>query len=373
MSNTKNILEYDLKHNICYVILKSCNPDVDIDDEAAEGCLAGRPMTTCKTQNDLFQVGDLTTAEPGNISMWDIFAGEEKHVATEDVVQWTMQTTPVPQDKVELKDGNLVVVDEADLTGIKQLKGLGSEMHDWPAALNRLSGEMQELTACKGLADDDKLQRIMMRNDCDQSAWAVLKTVGFGCECVDELIHADEDTMSDIRDGYMNTIREHRKTSFEELDQLEQEARDTGASDDDLKDIDTIKQMFRDIPQDTDLSGYKNALELLEFWPSLILPSPVNYTLKSYVKARMETEHPLKKFIDGLDVSHVDQIKDILKLTEQQKLNKEELIARLKQESIERGETFVAPEESYIAQANDMMSKHDTVVEMLTNKLKELT
>ena len=72
----------------------------------------------------------------------------------------------------------------------------------------------------------------------------------------------------------MNQIRLKREESFKELDQLEEEARASGSTDEDLADIDTIKQMFRDIPQDTDLSSYKNMHELLDFWPSLLLPKP---------------------------------------------------------------------------------------------------
>lgn len=102
----------------------------------------------------------------------------------------------------------------------------------------------------------------------------------------DRLIQDDIPTQPDLteeeldicRECWMDHIRLHRKSAFEELDQLEDEAKKEGSSEEDLADIDTIKQMFRDIPQDTDLSQYKSLHDLAEFWPSLLQPSP--YPLK---------------------------------------------------------------------------------------------
>lgn len=102
----------------------------------------------------------------------------------------------------------------------------------------------------------------------------------------DRLIQDDVPTQPDLteeeldtcRECWMDHIRLHRKSAFEELDQLEEEAKKEGSSEEDLADIDTIKQMFRDIPQDTDLGQYKSLSELADFWPSLLQPSP--YPLK---------------------------------------------------------------------------------------------
>jgi hypothetical protein len=90
-------------------------------------------------------------------------------------------------------------------------------------------------------------------------------------KCEDELT---EEQMDCARHCYMDLIREHREQSFAELDQLEEESKQAGATAEDLEDINTIKQMFRDIPQDSDLTQYKTLNELLEFWPSLMLPKP---------------------------------------------------------------------------------------------------
>jgi hypothetical protein len=91
---------------------------------------------------------------------------------------------------------------------------------------------------------------------------------------IDQLKYPDETTMSEVKEMYMDMIRSHREKSFEELDQLEQEATEQQGTAEDLEDINTIKQMFRDIPQDIDLSEYQTVHDLLQFWPSLLLPKP---------------------------------------------------------------------------------------------------
>ena len=78
------------------------------------------------------------------------------------------------------------------------------------------------------------------------------------------------------------------------------------------------------------------------------------------------------EYLNKLDTTHVDQIKNILKLTEQQRLNEEQIISKLKQESMDRGDMFPVPEDSYRDQARDLIRQHDEVIELLTIKLKEL-
>ena len=98
-------------------------------------------------------------------------------------------------------------------------------------------------------------------------------------ECCFDIDAIVNDTLTNkqmalAREKWMNFIRKHRLKAFEELDQLEEEAKKQGSGEEDLQDIDTIKQMFRDIPQDTDLSQYKTLEQLTNFWPSLLLPKP---------------------------------------------------------------------------------------------------
>ena len=81
----------------------------------------------------------------------------------------------------------------------------------------------------------------------------------------------DESQLVEFRNWYMNKIRSERNVAFGELDQLENDAKIADASEQDLNDIDTIKQMFRDIPQTINLDQFTTLPELLSFWPSLLV------------------------------------------------------------------------------------------------------
>ena len=84
----------------------------------------------------------------------------------------------------------------------------------------------------------------------------------------------DENILNKCRLGWMQVIREYRNKNLQELDQLEKETTATEHNQNDVDDINTIKQMFRDIPQETDLSQFKTVKALTSFWPSLLLPAP---------------------------------------------------------------------------------------------------
>jgi hypothetical protein len=86
------------------------------------------------------------------------------------------------------------------------------------------------------------------------------------------------------KQGYMDCIRDCRDESFVELDQLEVETKSNGGSAEDLQDIDTIKQMFRDIPQDTNLDEAETVMDLVEVWPSLLLPSTISTEVATALK-----------------------------------------------------------------------------------------
>lgn len=84
----------------------------------------------------------------------------------------------------------------------------------------------------------------------------------------------DESILTQCRSGWMQLIRKYRNNSLQELDQLEAEVAAKEHLPSDIEDIHTIKQMFRDIPQETDLLQFKTVKELTAFWPSLLLPAP---------------------------------------------------------------------------------------------------
>ena len=72
---------------------------------------------------------------------------------------------------------------------------------------------------------------------------------------------------------WMNVIRKYRDIQLVELDSVEQQIRESG-DEEEIEDIEMIKQMFRDIPQEVDLTQYKTLKELIGYWPPLLLPLP---------------------------------------------------------------------------------------------------
>ena len=72
---------------------------------------------------------------------------------------------------------------------------------------------------------------------------------------------------------WMNKIREYRLKALEILD-IEQKAAESDDDGDTIDEIDLVKQMLRDIPQDIDLSEYTNLNDLMTYWPPLLLPRP---------------------------------------------------------------------------------------------------
>lgn len=121
--------------------------------------------------------------------------------------------------------------------------------------------------------------------------------------------------MKVAREVWMDRIREYREVAFEELDQLEDEARKEGSSEEDLKDVDTIKQMFRDIPTDVNLDQYTTLSELVKFWPSLLLPAP---DIHSHIIGK---EHKMYKPLSQEDIltsllnqtTSIDDLEQLLK------------------------------------------------------------
>jgi ASC-1-like (ASCH) protein len=116
--------------------------------------------------------------------------------------------------------------------------------------------------------------------------WDALKSFKFKAKSVHDLCncHDDKELFEEVKSGYMDCIRDCRDESFIELDQLELETKNNGGTADDLKDIDTIKQMFRDIPQETSLDSVNTVLELIEIWPSLLLPSTISTELSTVLQ-----------------------------------------------------------------------------------------
>jgi len=132
----------------------------------------------------------------------------------------------------------------------------------------------------------------------------------FNCD-IDCLTKNDKEFIKAAQSKYLDLIRKHREDAFKELDQLEEEAKKEGSSQDDLADIDTIKQMFRDIPQDIDVSQYNTIKELIEFWPSLLLPGPKLAQSTDWLESNpVDEKAELKDLLD--DITDISELQYLL-------------------------------------------------------------
>ena len=125
-----------------------------------------------------------------------------------------------------------------------------------------------------------------------------------------------EEKFEDIKRWYIDKIRQQRVEAFEELDMLEEETREAGGTQEDIEDIDTIKQMFRDIPQDLDLSTFKTVEQLFNFWPSLLLPrklAKLDPYIKDLVVDRTITEkEELSNLLENFTIDSIGELKALL-------------------------------------------------------------
>jgi hypothetical protein len=149
--------------------------------------------------------------------------------------------------------------------------------------------------------DKEELEKIYFHKDVTPHSFTVLKELQFKIG-VDDL-HADTlepDKMEALRELWLDKIREQRNKVFEELDELEKTAKEE--TPEDVEDVESIKQMFRDIPQDIDLSGFNNVKDLVSFWPALLMPPPdIVSNLKYSPLFEPPTVSPLKKLTNILN------------------------------------------------------------------------
>lgn len=345
---TAQFLKDDLEQNICYITFAL--PDVELDPTDTDvGHLVSTPHTTKSVNTSWCQVPELedTNQQDDLIVAWDIISNKRVEFKIHDVLDWSMCTKPSEDDK-----------------GITRAP---DRSHDWDASMTKLEDHMNKLNEYEGAHDIDKLKTIRFRRDCDDVSWNLLELFDYECACVNDLKNADETLMTKLRQKYMNTIRRYREKAFEELDQLEQEARENGDSEEDLQDIDTIKQMFRDIPQDTDLTQYKTSHELIQFWPSLLLPSPV--TSPDSLKPHATFEQHVEDIVKKIGNDDVNDLKQLIQQIESQDITVEK---RLENKKAIGEEIGYVPMEQTQQQAQQEVDQVKYLLELLKQKLKSL-
>ena len=129
-----------------------------------------------------------------------------------------------------------------------------------------------------------------------------------------------EEELKLARASWLDIIRDKREVALIELDELEEEVKSqSDSTEDDIKDIQTIKQMFRDIPQETDLEVHKTFRDLIHDWPALLLPYPEDLEILKEITALPEEQGEQPPAMDhntALEqmVSKITNLSDLQKL-----------------------------------------------------------
>lgn len=189
--------------------------------------------------------------------------------------------------------------------------------------IEKITSELKQIEeTAKELPDIDKQliidtkYRRWLETETDL-VWDSYKFTEFKIDNLEKIYSDDVDTalFDEIRDWYMNKIRCERELAFVELDELEMESKNAGAAEEDLQDIDTIKQMFRDIPQDIDLQQFKTIGDMFDFWPSLLQPRKLG-CIDPVLRSILVHEDPvddLKEMLSKCTSDDLDELESLLK------------------------------------------------------------
>ena len=304
----KNTLIDCLRKNICFITYPT-------DDEKP---VSEKPYTLClETKFSDFSSIDVSS-DSRLITAWDILDNSFIKLDLTKITGYHYESDPMSTDLMTEADNHVGTItqfniDDADSLhahslsrGLQIVDEIENDIH------NCCNYKGEELTREELLA-----YRMNYKISRDPKIWAILKVIGFAVTDPDKLHTVDDKDMDNVRDGYMNQIRMARVEAFKELDQLEAEARGQGSTDDDIADIDTIKQMFRDIPQDNDLTKYKDIPSLVSFWPSLLLPQPAcldDGHIDFLTNRSVEYDNPMDDYLSLLsDITDIDELEKLYK------------------------------------------------------------
>tara|TARA_R110000824_G_scaffold89723_1_gene219724 strand:- start:419 stop:1252 length:834 start_codon:yes stop_codon:yes gene_type:complete len=87
---------------------------------------------------------------------------------------------------------------------------------------------------------------------------------------VEEIGDLYKKKLADVKNTWLHLIRRYRTHALSFLDTEQKEETDSEAN----EEIEAVKQLLRDIPQDNTLKEFKTINDVVSFWPVLLLPSP---------------------------------------------------------------------------------------------------
>lgn len=292
------------------------------------------------------------TQENKNDELWDVISEQWIGSPVIDDCEWTFMHLDKLglDDEIEKEPTLLLKVDDDQITRYNEyilsivsdaraqvsdvVKGTVFENNQ--VVINQLMTTKlkNNITTCENdeLSKED-MYKIIKMCDCEKlilSAIDVYNQYDANC-CLWFLMFKGEilikDIMCDIltpeqiqtaRSIWMDHIRHHRQSAFAELDSLEEQAKADGCDPEDIEDITTIKQMFRDIPEDCDMSNYNTLVQITDFWPTLLLPKPPELDLEQ--PNQFESNYKLRKLLD-----RIDNADDLLTLLSDIELNQDEV------------------------------------------------
>jgi hypothetical protein len=311
----KEKFENDLKGNMCRVQVFATDDPKDHDDE--EQC-TWRPYTRCEVETEGFTYKNNPELQPevpdDCVLLWDILAEKYVVVPLARIGSWRHFQVDIEPDP---DDRSIPIINH------EQIVGHAPDLDNSSAFVLNAKKELEEEANEYVELNKEQLEHLYFsdRMTTNGGQWDILKYFHFKVSSLEELqeCNHDDEKMKPLRECIMNRVRARREEAFKELDQLEEEAKKEGSTEDDLADIDIIKQMFRDIPQDTDLSQYTTIAELIEFWPSLLLPKPSDLNDGHLALINKSIKHPLP-YDPGNDLKvlldSVDDVEDLEKLLE---------------------------------------------------------
>ena len=89
-----------------------------------------------------------------------------------------------------------------------------------------------------------------------------------------EMMGADPSDIADVRAKWLNVIRKYRDEALKALDEEEEIAKKDN-DEQGLEEIEVIKEMLRNLPQEIKhLEHLNSPNDVVEFWPAILLPKP---------------------------------------------------------------------------------------------------
>jgi len=188
-----------------------------------------------------------------------------------------------------------------------------TEFEDYKSRLDYAMTAVDK-AACN-LTEDELMEKYQMYKDSAFKMMSIFDHLLDDSEVLNPTIELSGNKLNQARACWIKLLRKYRLAAFEELDELEKTTTDR----DELEDIDTIKQMFRDIPQDVDLSKLTTVEQIVNFWPPLLLPVPKEVDeYRKYVHDQKQPgvviDDDVSYVIDCLEFVGQDQLDELIEL-----------------------------------------------------------